>query len=300
MKPNRRSPRRLAGAAAPSFALASASALALAAALFAPPPAAAQDLEAALNARYRGAWVIVRVPLASDCGGLYTDNTVVGTRTDSKGDHRFEAGELARVDKIEVRMGGRVDLFLDLAEQVLAEFRDGPFTLYNPLSCNVQLELGAPRRAPAAEVERALDGLVELHGDARSAEASPAWNGRRRAEYPEGYERTLAEHAAWKAAEVNRAVDARLAEAVEEATRVSDRVREDPDYLAGFGAGVIEVRDDYLGDCSALLGARIYPDDEHGKSAVWNDGYEDGQRLAFALELIRLLRGCYVPVPPPA
>ena len=105
--------------------------------------------------------------------------------------------------------------------------------------------------------------------------------------------------AAWKAAEVNRAVDARFAEAVEEATRIGDRIREDPDYLAGFGAGVIEVRDDYLGDCPALVGARIYPDSEGDESATWNDGYEDGQRLAFALELIRLLRGCYVPVPPP-
>jgi hypothetical protein len=293
MKPNPGASRRLADAAALSFSLA------LAAALVAPPPAAAQDLETALNARYRGGWVIVRVPVASDCGGLYTDNTVVGMRTDSKGDHRFEAGELARVEKVEVRMGGRVDLFLDLAEQLLAPYPDGPFTLYTPLSCRVQLELGAQRRAPVAEVEQALVGLVELHGEARGAEASPAWNGRRRGEYPEGYERTLAEHAAWKAEQVNLAVDARFAEAVEEATRISDRIREDPDYLAGFAAGVIEVRDDYLGDCPALLGAHIYPSDERGKSAAWNDGYADGQRLAFALELMRLLRGCYVPVPPP-
>jgi hypothetical protein len=164
----------------------------------------------------------------------------------------------------------------------------------------VQLEVPAPRRAPLAEVERSLEGLVEPHGDAASAEASPAWNGRRREEYPEDYERTLAEHAAWKAAEINAAVDQRFAEAVEEATRIGDRIRENPDYLAGFAAGVAEVRDDYLGDCPALVDARIYPREERGRGSVWNDGYADGQRLAFALELIRLLRGCYVPVPQPA
>ena len=272
---------------------------ALLAALVAAAPAAAQDLEGPLNARFKSGWVIVRIPIASDCGGLYTNNEVHGARADSRGARRFAAGELARVERVEVRRGGRIDVFLDLAEQVLEASTDGPFTLYAPKSCRVQLLVAAPRDASLADAEALLDGLLELHPDARRAEASAAWNGRRREDYPPDYERTLAEHAAWKATEVNRAVDARFAEAVEEATRIGDRIREDPDYLAGFGAGVIEVRDDYLGDCAALVGARIYPDSEGDESATWNDGYEDGQRLAFALELIRLLRGCYVPVPPP-
>jgi hypothetical protein len=261
-------------------------------------PAAAADVEGPLNARFQGGWVIVRVPIASDCGGLYTNNAVHGTGTDSGGSERFAGGELVRVERIEVRRGGRVDVFLDLAEQVLAAHQDGPFTLYTPRSCKVQLLVDSPRNAALADLEAALDELFELHAAAREAEASPAWNGRRRAEYPPDYDRTLAEHAAWKAEQANLAVGERMDEAIEEAARVNDRVRSDPDYLAGFAAGVAKARDVSLGDCSSLVGDRLYPETERGRGEAWNDGYQDGQRLAWNLELLRRLRSCWVPVPP--
>ncbi|MGH2608872.1 MAG: hypothetical protein ACRDHF_07240 [Tepidiformaceae bacterium] len=261
-------------------------------------PAAAADVEGPLNARFRGGWVIARVPIASDCGGLYTNNEVHGGRTDSRGGRRFAAGELARVERIEVRRGGRVDVFLDLAEQILEPSTDGPFTLYTPRSCRVQLLIEAPRHAAAADLMAALDELLELHPDARQAEASVAWNGRRREEYPPDYERTLAEHAAWKAEQANLVVAERIDEAIEEAARVNDRIRSDPEYLAAFAAGVAEVRDVYFGDCASLLGARLYPETERGRSQAWNDGYRDGQLLAWHLELLRRLRACSVPVPP--
>lgn len=72
------------------------------------PPAAAADLEASLNARWRGGWVVTRVPLFSSCDGFYNDNQVVGTRVDSRARRRFEAGEMARVERIGVKRG-RVD-----------------------------------------------------------------------------------------------------------------------------------------------------------------------------------------------
>jgi hypothetical protein len=271
---------------------------ALLAALAAAAPAAAQDLEGPLNARFKSGWVIVRIPIASDCGGLYTNNEVHGARADSRGARRFAAGELARVERVEVRRGGRIDVFLDLAEQVLEASTDGPFTLYAPRSCKVQLLIPAPRDAALADAEALLDELLELHPDARRAEASAAWNGRRREDYPPDYERTLAEHAAWKAEQANLAVAARIDEAIEEAARVNDRIRSDPDYLAAFAAGVDEVRDVYFGDCASLVAARLYPETERGRSPAWNDGYRDGQLLAWHLELLRRLRSCYVPVPP--
>lgn len=274
-------------------------ALALAIALVPPAPLAAADLEGPLNARFRGSWAVVLVPVASDCGGLYTDNRVLGSRTDSSGRHRFAAGELVRVERVAVRRGGRVDVFLDLAEQILAARTDGPFTLYDPLSCKVQLEVAFPREAALAEVEAALGELLEEHDDPAGAEDSEAWNGRRREDYPEGYEETLAAHAAWRAEEVNRAVDRRIDEALDQALRLRDRVREDPDYLAGLAAGLDRVRDDSLGDCARLVDARIHPETERGESAAWNDGYADGQRLAFELGVARALRRCYVAPPLP-
>jgi hypothetical protein len=261
-------------------------------------PAAAADMEGPLNARFQGGWVIVRVPIASDCGGLFTNNAVHGTGTDSRGSERFAGGELARVERIEVRRGGRVDVFLDLAEQILAAHQDGPFTLYTPRNCKVQLLVDSPRDAPLAGVRAALDELLELHPGARQAEASPAWNGRRRAAYPPDYERTLAEYAAWKAEQANAAVAQRMDEAIEEAARIGDRIRSDPEYLDAFAAGVAKVRDVYFGDCASAVGARLYPETERGRSQLWNDGYQDGQRLAWHLELLRRLRACHVLVPP--
>jgi len=70
-------------------------------------------LEDDLNSRWRGGAVVVKIPLASSCDGFYNDNDVIGSRVDSKARRRFDAGELARVERIDVKRG-RVDVFLDL------------------------------------------------------------------------------------------------------------------------------------------------------------------------------------------
>ena len=148
-------------------------------------------LEEQLNARWRGGYAVVKVPIASSCDGFYNDNDVVGSRVDSKARRPFAEGELVRVERVGTRRG-RVDVFLDLAEDVLDEVHDGPFTLYEPKSCKIQLKVPVPERWEAGQVEARLGELMELHGSAREAEESSAWNGRRREPFPEGYEKTLA------------------------------------------------------------------------------------------------------------
>jgi hypothetical protein len=254
------------------------------------------DLEADLNSRYRGGWAVLQVPVFSACDGFYNDNEAAGARVASKAKRRFAAGELAHVERIGVKRG-RVDVFLDLAEGVLAERQDGPFTLYDALACKIQLKVDLPGRPDLASAQAALDQLLELHDDARQAEASPAWNRRRREPFPPGYEQTLAAYNAWKATQVNASVQAKLDDALSEAARISDRIRSDPDYLQGFAAGVEKVRGRYFGDCPSLLGSYFSPDSGSGKSADWRRGYEDGQRLAYHLELARKLGNCFVPAP---
>lgn len=265
--------------------------------LAAPALAHAAGLEETLNARWRGAFVVVRVPVASDCDGYYNDNDVVGNRADSKARRRFKAGELAHVERIGVRRG-RVDVFLDIAEGVLREFEDGPFTLYEPETCKIQLRVPVPDRADAAGVELRLGDLLELHESARAAEASPAWNHRQREPFPEDYDRTLAAYESYKVARTNAAIEERMDDAIEEASRITDQIRSDPEYLEGFAAGVDEVRDRYYGDCGSLLTSSFSPDTRSGKSSDWKRGYEDGQRLSYNLEILRKLKGCFVPVPP--
>jgi hypothetical protein len=262
-----------------------------------PPPAWGAGLEDQLNSRWRGAYAVARLPVVSSCDGFYNDNNVVGDRVDSKARRRFEAGELARVERVGAHRG-RIDVFLDLAEQVLDELRDGPFTLYEPRSCKIQLRVPVPDRWTPEQVEARLGELLERHDSVRSAEASKTWNGRRRDPFPEGYEQTLADYKAWKAQQANAAVQVRMEGAIEEASRMSERVRSDPEYLEGFAAGIDEVRDRSFGDCAALAHATFSTDSRSGKSSDWRRGYEDGQRLGFNLELLRRLKECFVPVPP--
>lgn len=263
-------------------------------ALLLPLAAQAAGLEDTLNSRWRGGWVVIRVPISSSCDGFYNDNDVVGTRVESKARRGFDAGELARVERVGTRRG-RVDVFLDLAEEVLEERRDGPFTLYEPLSCRIQLRVPIPERVDAAAAEARLAELLELHGSERDAEASPAWNGRRREPFPENYQETLAAYESWKAAQTNAAVQARMDDAIEEAARVNDRLRSTPEYLEGFAAGVEKEKDRHHGDCPGLLRSTFSP--EVKGSGDWKRGYEDGQRLAWNLELLRKLRDCFVPAP---
>src|SRR4051794_24032853 len=118
--------------------------------------AAAADLERTLDEHWRGAYVVVRPPIASDCGGFYTDDDAHAGRVDSRGSHRFAAGELAKVDSVKVRFGGRVDVFLDLAEDVLEQRSDGPFTLFDARSCKVQLKIDGAARSGLPGAEAAL------------------------------------------------------------------------------------------------------------------------------------------------
>jgi hypothetical protein len=252
-----------------------------------------------LNARWRGGTVVVMIPLVSNCDGYYNDNDVIGSRVASKARRRFDEGETARVERIGVKRG-RLDVFLDLAEGVLEEYQDGPFTLYDPRACKIQLKVPIPDRSDAGAVEKRLAELLELHDSARAAEASPAWNGRRREPFPEDYERTLAAHASWKAAQTNAAVQERMDDAIEEAARIADRVRTGPEYAQGLADGLEKARDLSFGECPSLLTRSFSPSSGGGgKSSDWKRGYEDGQRLGFDLELLRRLRGCFVPVPHP-
>src|SRR6185295_10418540 len=264
-------------------------------ALMVPLAAWGADLEDQLNARWRGGYAVARLPIASSCDGFYNDNDVVGSRAESKARRRFEAGELARVERIGVHRD-RIDVFLDLTEGVLEEIHDGPFTLYDPRTCKIQLKVPVPARWSEEQAEARLAELLELHASVREAESSQVWNQRRREPFPEGYEKTLAAYEVWKAAQKNAAVQARMDAAIEEASRIGERVHSDADYLKGFADGMQRGRDRHTGDCANMASSSFYPDSGKGNSE-YKRGYEDGQRLGWDLELLRRLRECFVPVP---
>lgn len=270
---------------------------------------ATADLEKELERAWVGAWVVARVETASDCSGFYTNVEVRGRLSSSRGNRRFGEGELARVDKINLK-SDRLDLYLSVAGPVLVARPDGPFTLYDERSCRVQFMVDVPRATVKGGRREEVDAIVleavERHESASTARSSRAWNGRERDPYPRDYEETLLRHATWKAEETNRTLAATRLAALDEADQALARVTDDPSYLAGFGAGVEVQRSRPSPGCTAYGGTRFDsdeqrpPTDRRGSSAAeraYQRGFRDGQVLAWATRLARAVEGCFVPIP---
>ncbi len=285
--------------------------LAAALAATAPVAAAAADIEAALRSRWLGAWVVTEVETYSGCDGGYSNNDVNGARVLSKAGLGFAAGELARVDKLNLK-SSRVDVYLALAEPLHVPRQEGPFTLFDERTCKVQLLIEVPgkeiRAGNLAAVEAAIAQAVTAFPSRDAALASERWNRRKREALPDDYDETLARYEVWRAEQVN----ARLAEtrerAIDEADRLVDRLDDDPRYLEGFAAGVRELRYWPPPSCESLAGApplfaeRDAPREHRGDAPehkAWRRGFRDGQALAFNVALARAVRACFLVPPPP-
>ncbi|MDH3746110.1 MAG: hypothetical protein OES47_13510 [Acidobacteriota bacterium] len=263
---------------------------------------AAAATEAELNASWQGAWVITRVEANSDCGSNYTNNEVRGRLVSGKGSHRFDAGELGRVHKINVKRK-KIEVLLDVSVPLLAPRHEGPFTLLDEVDCKIeyQIALRGKEQRDAESLDSLVASILERHDNRAGALDSITWNGRQREPYPEDYERTVTAHRVWKVDQVNMTVGRKIEESVERASRLVERIEEDPEYLAGFAAGVDEARRDSLGeDCDRLLSlspSTFVEKAAKGSSSEWREGFEEGQALVFHLELARRLHDCFLPLP---
>jgi len=273
-------------------------------------PAAAGDLERALRARYQGVWGVILTESYSDCAGSYSNNRIAGAGVRSTAGHRFEPGELAKIDKINLKRS-RIDLFATLSEPVVESRFDGPFELFDEKTCKIQLMIELPRAVVKNDDQEAvvnrISELVERHTEMASASQSELWNHRRRRSLPEDYERTLALHARWKIEQTNTAAAARTSEALETAARLAERLSDDPDYREGWVAGMAEMQDLWVDECPQLLEVRFSsheeraPSDRRSSSSEdqrFRDGFTDGQEIVFQILIADRLRGCIRPLPP--
>lgn len=275
------------------------------------PPAVAGALDRALEDRWRGAWVVTAVPTASRCDGRASNVAVIDGRALPEHPHRFERGEIAQVRKVDAKRGGRVDVHLALAEPLLEPYRDGPFTLYRELSCEVELEIDVERALVREDDVDALDAeigaVLERHASRAGAEASPAWNERRRADYPPDYDITLAEHRAWAVERRNAIAAERIDDALDFASWQLRAARGDDEHRRGFALGVESVASVFGDDCDDWWGRDL---DDATRSASWHAGrvpgglsasarrgFIEGQRLAWAVRMAAGLRDCVQPVP---
>jgi hypothetical protein len=266
--------------------------------------ATGSDLEDRLERELRGAWGILEPEVYSACGGTYSDNTVGAAGVVSKAGHRFEPGELVKIDKIKVKRQ-RVDLLLTLAAPIRTSRTDGPFELFDERECRVQLIFPVPReQVKGGNAEALLDTVrttVTLFPSLADARESEAWNGREIEALPDDYAETLQRHAAWKAEETNSAVRKSVDSALALAADISEDLSNDPDFLAGFAEGAQKMSSLTLSDCSSLLGASYtvyHKNAPKDRPRRWRDGWDDGQELVFSVLIANRLQGCFVPVPP--
>ena len=266
--------------------------------------AIASDLEDRLELELRGAWGILEVEVYSACGGTYSDNTVGAVGVSSKAGHRFEPGELVKIDKIKVKRQ-RVDLLLTLAAQIRTSRMDGPFELLDERECRVQLIFPVPReQVKSGDAGALLDTVrttITLWPSLADAQESEAWNGREIEALPDDYAETLQHHAVWKAEQTNAAVGIGVEHALATAANIADDLSDDPDFLAGFAEGAEKMSSLTLSDCSSLLGASYtvyHKNAPKDRPRRWRAGWDDGQALVYNVLVANRLQACFVPVPP--
>jgi hypothetical protein len=303
--------------------------VALAAAAVAAGAARAGEFQATLASRWRGAWVVTNAETYSDCANVYTGNRITGRFVSGRGMLRFKAGELAKVDSVDLKRS-RLDLRLSYPEPVLRSYTDGPFTLYDESQCKVEMQVELPREMVKGQdvmgVETLLRPVIERHVTEDSARSSKEFNDRRREAFPADYKQTLAQHASWRADQTNIAVKGSIDRLVDETSRITERIGGEPDYLAGFVQGVEAGRAPHPVTCLDLVAissatppgyalpgsGNVAPAARHGEKpgtvspvsteaqARRQHGYQDGVRLALGLDAIRRLNGCFIAVPDPA
>jgi hypothetical protein len=263
----------------------------------------ASELGDTLNRELAGGWGVLEVEIYSSCSGTYSDNTAGSVGVSSKADHRFSEGELVKIDKVKVKRQ-RVDLLLTLAVPLRQARMDGPFELYDDLECKAQLIFPVGRDlVKAGDPQAILTSIGERLTVFRSmaeARESDAWNGREPQPLPPDYDNTLQRHSVWKAEQTNAAVREAIDRALSEAADIADDLRDDTDYLAGFGKGAEEMSSFSVTDCSSLLSVSysVYHDNPpKDRPSRWREGYDDGQELVFYVLVADRLRACTVPVP---
>lgn len=264
---------------------------------------AASELGHRLDRELKGGWAVLDLEVYSSCAGTYSNNEVGAAGVASKAAHRFDAGEMVKIDNVKVKRQ-RIDLMLSLATPLLVSHADGPFELFDQRLCQVQLIVYVPReKVKNADVDSILNSIrehLELFTSYDEATTSDAWNGREQEPFPDDYEDTLLRHAIWQAEQTNAAVYDGIDRALAAAADAANDLDDDADYLAGFAAGSEKMSDFTLSDCGSLLRASVStyrkraPADQ---SKRWRDGWDDGQRLIFNVILADRLRRCTVPVP---
>ena len=253
--------------------------------------AAAENLESVLERTYKGAWVLTRTEVWSDCTGFFTNNDITGTRVSSRGNRRFEP--VSWLASTSSASNQRIELYA-VVDNACWYCREGPFTLLDERACKVRVADRAPR-----EVVRAGDppihGFIETlttfdsREAARHARSEPA-----KATLPA---RPLAD-ARPLIGRSSRPTPAEIQAAALEEEPHRPTYRGQPDDLQAcciYPGCELVPAELLLPRLRVFPAAGTAPFAPRGTNDIlaFQRGFKDGQALVFHLELTRRTRGCF-------
>ncbi|MEO8503049.1 MAG: hypothetical protein ABI609_04045 [Acidobacteriota bacterium] len=250
------------------------------------------DAEKDLQRTWHGAFVLTRTPLFSECTDHFTDNGVVQGRVSAGKNLHFSPGEIATIDKVEVTWT-RIDVSLTFLEPFRVSWKDGPYTLYDQRRCRVQLNMDLPRdvRKDATKASAAIAAMLQTFPSEALARRAADYNKRKVEAYPAGWERTKAEYETWRVTHLNARIQEKIDTLLRESQDALDRGRDDDEYLKCFGKGARTRSYQSFGSCDSLLNDYFLS----SGSCDNQRGYDDGERLAWTLGIVRALQACLVP-----
>jgi hypothetical protein len=262
--------------------------------------AGASVLDDALRQEWLGTFVLVSRPSQSNCNSLFTNNEVLPGRLLSTGVHRFEPGELGHVTKVDLKRA-RLDILIELIEPLLVEVTEGPFTLASHISCRIELlfplERAAVKAGDFAKVDGALREVLERYDTEEGARSAESYNRRAVEPLPEDHEETWNAYTRWK---VSSAIDRAGAEL--ERLQRKARYENDPEHAVGFAAGLRHYHslpDECLAAAAATpsyYSGSVPSSYDKDQKRDWQQGYNDGAKVAFYTALLPRLSSCLVSI----
>ena len=263
-------------------------------------PGHSGQVQTELNKRLKGAWMIVNAQVQSACDMGYTNNEVNDTRVIGKNGYVFPPGELVQVYSVDLKRS-RVDVHLSLITPYRVTRQDGPFQLFEHRSCGVELQINLPRELvkdqKTDDIVNMILKVAEIFPSREAALDSSDYNGRETEPFPADYEQTLVQYENWKREQLNIQVSEEIRKSKEIAGMVLKEVRESPDYSQGFTLGIRDMLREVPFDCDQLMGASLFSYKKNPTrdrvSREFQEGYEDGQKLAFHMIRSERLGSCF-------
>src|SRR5262245_48444446 len=208
--------------------------------------------------RWRDAWVVTAAETFSECNGFYTDNRLRGDSVASRGRIDVPAGTPAHVDLVTVGPS-EVVFSMTMSQKLLVTREHRDFTLRSEASCRVDLKVMLPPGMGGQDilgVEALVQPVLKRYASENAAILAAGFLPGDDPSYAAAHGTAMAQQHEFETRQQAEAIDARMAQWVNQTQRIQGRISNDPDYLAGFARGVEAGKATAVTKCEELASAQ--------------------------------------------